>query len=153
MAVYLPGFLGAIVVAPTTLLKGSEMSNFKASVQYGDFKGTAAADNADGSYDLNRYLAEKGFKKKNEFLVATSLWVGESAGGKLGHVHVAAYLYNQSDEHDTVKAALDAAPDPIPVRVVDLELSIEEYVSFFKRFSIMLTRPGLNIEGREYTTE
>lgn len=127
------------------------MSNFKATAQYNDFMGTAAADNADGEYDLDRFLEGKGLKKENEFLVGASLWVGSSAGGKLGHPSITAYLFDQADnQHDNVKAALEAMPDPIPVRTVEVEVSPEQFISFFKRFSVMLTRQSLNLDGREF---
>jgi hypothetical protein len=127
------------------------MTHFKASVQYGDFKGTAAADNADGEHDLNHFLKGKGLIQDDEFLVAASMWVGESSGGKLGRSYVKAYLYDKAD-HDTVKAALEATEGPIQVRAVDVEVTPEQFISFFKRLEVFLTRPSLKIDGREFTT-
>jgi hypothetical protein len=129
------------------------MTQFKASVQYGDFKGTAAADNADGEHDLNHFLKGKGMIQDGEFLVAASMWVGESSGGKLGRSYVKAYLYDKGDSnHDTVKAAIDATEGPISVRAVDIEVTPEQFISFFKRLEVFLTRPSLNLDGRELTT-
>jgi hypothetical protein len=45
--------------------------------------------------------------------------------------------------------ALDG--EPIPVRAVDISLNLEEFVTLFKRFDIMFTRRGLELEGREYS--
>jgi len=130
------------------------MTQFKASVQYGDFKGTAAADNADGDHGLNDFIKGKGLIQDGEFLIAASLWVGDSAGGKLGHTYIHAHLFNHGESnHDTVKAALDAMDGPIPVRAVDVEVTPEQFISFFKRFSVVLTRPSLHLDGREYTTD
>lgn len=127
------------------------MTTFKASVQYGDFSGTAAADNADRDYGLWNYLEDKGLIKENEFLIATRLWVGENLSGKQGQVTVKAYVFDCSKpEHDNVKAAIDGMDDPIPVREVNVELTLEEFVCLFKRFSVTLTRPSLNIDNREY---
>ncbi len=61
------------------------MESFKASVQYGDWEGTAAADGAH-AISVDDYLEKKGLIKSGEFLLATSLWVGENHDGKLGSV-------------------------------------------------------------------
>ena len=44
------------------------MSSFKASVQYNDWEGTAAADDAD-VVSLTRYLATNGLINENEYLL------------------------------------------------------------------------------------
>lgn len=60
------------------------MASFKASVQYGDWEGTAAADDTDaGSLSLHRYLEQKRLIKPGEFLIAASLWVGENSEARL----------------------------------------------------------------------
>ncbi|MBJ7314313.1 hypothetical protein ACFOLJ_14435 [Rugamonas sp. CCM 8940] len=126
------------------------MTSFKASVQYQDNNGTAAADHADKN-DLTDYLKAKKLMSDDEFVVASSLWVGENHGGKLGSVTVKAYLFDKPS-YATVKDALDAIAGPIPVRAVKIEVTIEEFIGFFKRFEVVLTRKGFDIEGREYTT-
>ena len=118
------------------------MDNFKASAQYDDWKGTAAADDADQN-SMSRYLDAKGLKTANQFLIASSLWVSAQS------VSITAYLFDKPD-YDTVSAALDAITGPIPVHKVDVEVSLEEYFAFFKRFSVMHTKKGFNLEDREY---
>lgn len=124
------------------------MTYFKATVQYQDWNGTAAADDADRN-SLSDFLRTKGLMTGNEFLIASSLWVGENHGGKLGSVGITAYLFDKPD-HASVKAAIDAIAGPIPVRKVDVTVTIDEYIGFFKRFAVLLTRNGFDIEGREY---
>lgn len=51
-------------------------------------------------------------------------------------VSIAAYLFDQPS-FDTVKAALDGINGPIPVRKVDVEASLEEYIGFLKRFAVI----------------
>jgi succinate dehydrogenase/fumarate reductase flavoprotein subunit len=126
-----------------------KMATFRASVQYNDWGGTAAADDADPS-SLRKYLEDKGLIKAGEFLIAAELFVGESHGGRLGSVSVQAFLYSGQGTFDTVAQALKAQSGPIPVRVVDIELEIEQFVALFKRFEVTLTRKGLNLEGRDY---
>lgn len=126
------------------------MTNFKASTQYQDWNGTAAADDADNNKTLSAFLIGKGLMTATESLIASSIWVGENKGGKLGTVSIAAFLFDMPS-FDTVKAALDSITGPIPVRKVDVDVSLEEYIGFFKRFAVVHTRKGFNIEGREFT--
>src|SRR3979490_828679 len=117
---------------PIQLNRETSMSYFKAGVQYGDWDGTAAADDADHNHvSLQRYLDDNKLIQPDEFLIATSLWVGENHG-KLGSVSVTAYLYKKAGGFDTVKAELDALQGAIPVRKVDIELTLEEYFVLFK---------------------
>ena len=115
------------------------MGFFKAGTQYGDCKGTSSADDADGTHDLHNYMKTKGLVTDSEFIIASELWVGENHGGGLGRVGVTVYLLDKPD-HASVKVALDSISDPIPVRTVKLEVTLEEYLGFFKRFNVMLTR-------------
>jgi hypothetical protein len=39
---------------------------------------------------------------------------------------------------------------PIPVREIRLELTLEEFFALFKRFDVMLTWDGLELEGRPF---
>lgn len=125
------------------------MNRFRASVQYQDYVGTAAADHADNG-DLIDFLKKNGLMNNDEFIIAASLFVGTSHGTEPGATFVKAYLFDKGD-YDTVKAALDASADPIPVRVVDVAVPLEEFLSFFKRLSVVLTPKGLDIEGREHS--
>lgn len=129
------------------------MGNFTASVQYNDFKGTAAADTADGTHDLQHFLKANGLMRDDEFLIAASMNIGESHAGKMGSAYVQAYLFDKAgNEHDTVKDALDATEGPIQVRQVKVEVTAEQFIGFFKRLEVMLTRPSLNLNGREFNT-
>jgi len=125
------------------------MQIFKAYAQYGDWEGTAAADDSDTT-SLERYLKKKGLIESGEFLVAASLWAGENHDGKLGIVSVSAYLFKGPEDVESVKKALEAIDGPIPVREVDLPLKLEEFVCMFKRFGVMLTWHGVQLGGREY---
>lgn len=124
------------------------MSTFTASVQYNDNLGTAAADRADQD-DLDDYLKDKGLINEDEFVLSTSLWVGENHGGKLGHVSVTAYLF-KAVGYQNVDEALRSIDGPIPVRTVSLEVTLEEFVAFFKRFEVFLSPKGLDVTGREF---
>ena len=122
-------------------------------MQYGDWKGTAAADDAGGvANSIRDYLEKRKLIKPDEFLIATSLWVGENHDGKLGHVSVRAFLLKGHRDLESVKKALaDLRGKPIPLRVVDVPLTLEKFVALFKRFDIMLTWHDLGLEDREYS--
>lgn len=124
------------------------MSNFKASVQYGDWDGTAAADDAD-QISLSHYLEKNGLAEEKEFLVASSIFIGENHSGRIGGVYITAYLFTPPP-NTTVDVALDAITGPIPVREIELEMTLEEFVGLFKRFKVFHTKRYLNLEGREY---
>lgn len=126
------------------------MENFRAGVQYNDWSGTVAADDDDQS-DLEAHLKGEGLIEQGDFLIGASLWVGENCGGRLGATYVRAFLYPKSGgARATVESALAASNGPIQVRVVDLELTPEQFIGLFKRFELVLTRRGLDLAGREY---
>jgi len=126
------------------------LGKFRAGVQYGDWKGTAAADNVDYGHGLQKYLEDKKLITDEEYLVAASMWVGENpGGGEIDQVYVHAYIYAGDDKLETVAAAIENQAE-IPVREVDLALKIEDFIAMFKRFEVVLTWSSLDIGDREY---
>lgn len=124
------------------------IENFHASVQYGDFKGTAQADGHD-RVDFRTHLEQMGLIKEGEFLVGIEAWSGEIAAQPSDKpLQVTALLADKGD-HDTVKAAVDTGK-PLPVRRVKLEIPPTVFFGFFKRFSISLSSHGM-IDGKEIT--
>jgi len=121
---------------------------FKAQVQYQDWEGTAAADERHG-YELQEFLEGKQLMVDQETLVATSVGFIE------GDVYVHAYVVKRSD-FESAKALIDHAvehAEPIPVRRIDLEMTLQEFFSHFKRFDVVLTWNRLGLTGREYVEE
>lgn len=119
---------------------------FKASVQYGDYKGTAAADGHD-NYTIDNYMITQGLKTSNDRIVGIKLWSGEVHGELQNQpVSVIAYLMD-SPSFEVVSAAIDGT-DPVPVRQVRFEVSLEQFFGLFKRFEIAITRFE-KINGRE----
>jgi len=128
------------------------VESFKASVQYGDWEGTAAADDGDQK-SVEQHLRDRKLVHEGESLIATSLWVGENHDGRIARVFVRAFIYAGQEKLEKVAAAIEAETQPIPVREVELELTLEQFVGLFKRFSVMLTWKGLHLQGREYDSE
>jgi hypothetical protein len=55
--------------------------------------------------------------------------------------------------YDDVPRLLAASQGgPIPVKRVEVELTLEEFMGLFKRFSVVLTKKGLDLDGRTYTS-
>jgi len=115
---------------------------FDAAVQYNDWQGTAAADNNFGE-TIQKILLDRKLKTDNEVLIGISLYTGEN-----GFVSISAYLVDVADA-ESAKKYLDM--DQIPtVKKVDVDnLSVEEFLSTFKRFNVAMSLKGLNLMGRE----
>ncbi|MGE3335225.1 MAG: HEPN-associated N-terminal domain-containing protein [Rhodospirillaceae bacterium] len=125
------------------------MPRLRASVQYGDWRGSAAADDIFRG-DLSDYLQSIDQLGEDEFLVGVEMWLGENHPGRpIEEPFVTALISNRGD-FDTLKAKLSAQKDPIPLRRVRLDLTLAEFFGKFKRFSITILRNGLGLEDREY---
>lgn len=126
-----------------------QSEQFKASVQYGDFKGTSAIDMADKT-DAYAYLESKGlFKRGQEFLVGIEARSSELHGAYKDPLHVT-FLFVQKPDHDTVKGMIESATGPIPVRKVTQDMPVAEFLAMFKRFSIAFSSHSM-LEGHEVT--
>jgi hypothetical protein len=123
------------------------MESFKASTQYGDWQGASSAD-AVHTTTFHEYLEKNGLIKPHEFLVAVSLYTSEH---DFAVVH--AFLFKNGDSFESVKEAVDATDGPIPVRRISIKMTAEEFLNLFKRFDVMLTWHGLELNGREYDAE
>ena len=125
------------------------MESFKASTQYGDWQGTASADDVDvHKKSVERYLKDNGLIKPHEFLVAASFYTGED-----DFVSIKGLIFENGNNFESVKAAIDATKGPLSVRRVRIELTAKEFLDLFKRFHVMLTWHGLELDGRGYDAE
>ena len=125
-----------------------QTEQFKASVQYGDLSGTAAADRADKG-DATDWLKKNGLHQEGEFLVGVNLYIGENHGSHKDPAFVE-FLLATKTYHDNFKAMLDAHKGPGVVRRVKAQMPISEFFGLFKRFSVCVSPHGM-LEGREYT--
>lgn len=121
--------------------------SFKAGVQYGDFKGTAAADRADKD-DVTDYLRSNGLIQAGEFLVAVELWVGENHAGKVAQPSIRALVVDAPDYDGAVREVLNQ--NPVPVRAINLPITLDQFLGLFKRFAVTLTIRGGELDGKEY---
>lgn len=125
------------------------METFKASTQYGDWKGTSSADRSDAT-TLSDLLLRRALRTEQEFLVGAKLWVGENHNNKLAHVYVSAFLFDGTG-FDNVSKAIANAGDALKLKKVDVDLTLEEFVCLFKRFAVSLSDPHLKLETREFS--
>lgn len=110
------------------------MSDFIASVQYDDFKGTVAADQSD-TESMKKYLLEQDQATNDERVIGYRI----SFNGNHGNEYEPRVLiYLQKGSFD--------APDKI-IRAVDIEMSGPKFFSFFKRFSLVLMQDRLDLSN------
>src|SRR5438034_11032736 len=109
------------------------MLSFQAETQYGDWKGTAAADEYGGGANSYEELFEATGKvdKDNEILIAFEFYAGE------GTFYLRGYYHKKSQSPDiggwlpTLNGDFMKEPGPIQVKEVRVEITQEE---FFKHF-------------------
>src|SRR5689334_6794245 len=105
---------------------------FKASVQYGDLKGTAAADRTDKATAEN-WLKDQKLMQDGESLLGIELWAGENHGKHKDPVSVTFLLATPGD-HDNLKQMIESHNGPVLVRKVGVRMEIADFLGFFKRF-------------------
>jgi hypothetical protein len=106
-----------------------ESENFKASAQYDDWKGTAAADDADQD-DFSGYLRGIGKLTQNEVVVGISFYSAPN------FTHVNAFISDDADR----------------IRRITVPMSVEDFFKKFKRFSVYISRNG-RFDGEEIEFE
>jgi len=119
------------------------MPDFTATVTCGDWDGTAAADDLQPD-SLSRYLQAERLIGERDFLIAVSLTIVDAS------MYLDAFVYLSGTDGVSIAAVIANTRGPIPVRKMKIPLTVDEFVKLFKRFSIMLTRSSVGLEGREY---
>ncbi|WP_334026384.1 hypothetical protein [Burkholderia gladioli] len=124
------------------------METFRASTQYEDWLGSASADRSD-STTLTDLLLERGLRTAEEFVVGAELSVGDNHDNTIGRTTVTAYLAEGAGFDNALQAFEQARPPKL--RKVQVDLSLEEFVCLFKRFSVTLSDPAFGLEGLEFS--
>jgi len=81
---------------------------------------------------------------ERDFLIAVSLTIVDAS------MYLDAFVYLSGTDGVSIAAVIANTRGPIPVRKMKIPLTVDEFVKLFKRFSIMLTRSSVGLEGREY---
>lgn len=117
------------------------MTRFSAHVQYDDWRGTAAADDADAGA-MRAFLKQKGLLADDEFLIGFEFYSGQN------HFAARAFVIEAGNYEGAVKEI--TAKDPIPTRIRELELTSDQFFALFKRFNVVMTQTTLELDGRNY---
>ena len=104
---------------PLQRINKMEKEDFKAHVQYDDWKGSVAADSADQE-DFSDFLRDKGVLKEGEIVKGISFYSAEH------FFDVEAFV--SDDEHG--------------LRREKVKMTLEEFFKTFKRFSVKISRNG-----------
>jgi hypothetical protein len=124
------------------------METFKATVQYGDLKGSSAADRADMT-DAAKWLKDNQHIT-DEFVVGVSMRAGENHGTHRDPVSVK-FLVSGLNGYENIPEMLQASGEPIQVKEILVDMNIADFLALFKRLEITLSIGGI-IEGKTYTS-
>jgi hypothetical protein len=126
-----------------------KVPKFRAKVQYDDWEGTAAADVAD-QRSMETLLEEKGsFNRETEFLAGIEFGLTENHRAVVDQAYVYA-LIAPKPPGENWGMQMKEEQHPLRVRQVEVDLPIGEFLGLFKRFSVVLTKRGLSLTGRNY---
>jgi hypothetical protein len=117
------------------------MPKFRASTQYEDWIGTAAADEHNVG-DLATRLKRDGIIRPDHVLVGLRLHISET-----GRAHIKAIVVEVSNQDN----AADAIRHGAPLKGIDLQMTDVNFSKLFKRFELSLHARGLDITDRDYT--
>ncbi|ATC84315.1 MULTISPECIES: hypothetical protein [Pseudoalteromonas] len=125
------------------------METFKASVQYNDLLGTAAADKADMEH-ASKWLEEKGHISEDEYVLGISMWAGENHGAHRDPVSVK-FVVSGLNGYSNIPEMIEATKHDLNVKEIRVEMTVAEFFALFKRFEVTLSNKGL-LEGTTYST-
>ena len=120
---------------------------FKASVQYNDWKGTSAADDADEN-EAAEWLRKNGHIEEGEFLLGIKMFAGENHGKHKDPVFVE-FLIAMPSDFDNMKSMIESSTGPIEVRSVKARMNLVDFFGLFKRFDVTLSRDNM-LESLKY---
>lgn len=110
---------------------------FTAAVQYDDWKGTAAADDADNT-SLSAWLRTNGYADEGDVLVGVQMSVGENHGFHRDPVYVDFALVPLQG-HPDIQSKIAHESDPVEIKHARAEMGLAEFVGLFKRFSVAVS--------------
>jgi hypothetical protein len=125
----------------------------QASVQYGDYTGTASADRGD-NFELHQLAQKHGIDTERYFVIGLHLNVGENRGNELGNTHVSILAV---DTQVAKAASLDHIQayakqnKKLPYLSFDINASVEDVLRSFKRFEVVLSKEFPGVEKYERT--
>lgn len=119
------------------------MPRFEADSQFGDFNGEVAADLNANVTSFSGLLRDERLISENEFVVGLSFFIGAS-----GTMQLLARVA-PADGVEATKAWLKKQKEPIPLRRVEVEWTMEKFFSKFSRFSLVMEHADIGVVGKE----
>jgi hypothetical protein len=127
------------------------MDTFVASTQYTDMRGTVAADESDYQ-KLDAFLREKGRISEEEYVAGITFFFHSP-----DFVYVRVFTTSLDDRGLLADASKEGRQiHPASLRKLKVELTLQQFFSFFKRFDVKMVDnglegalDGLNIDGME----
>ena len=123
---------------------------FMAGVQYGDLKGTSAADQQDVE-------SIEGWLKKNHqdhHIDSNDNFVGLSMhASKISKqsINVSFFFVNLKNGQ-TVPDLITSSKNGVPVKKINIDMNASEFIGLFKRLNVTLSSKGI-VEGVEYDVQ
>lgn len=125
------------------------MENYVASTQYNDFIGTSAADKSD-TESFQEYLKSNNLIVSDEFLVGYEIVFNENSGRSIPNPGIVAWVTKGLSRDDVDR---DAQTNGFCLRAIDVQnLTIADFFKYFKRFNVVLSIKGINLNGADFTT-
>jgi hypothetical protein len=126
--------------------------HFQANTQYGDWKGTAAADeHGGGDTSIEELFEATGHvNKDNEILIGLEFYASEGFFFLRGYYHPKSQGSDVGGWIPTLNRDFQKEHGPIRVKSLKVEITRDEFFKYFKRFSVVLVERNLDIIGREY---
>ncbi len=113
----------------------------EASVNYGDFAGTAAGDRHD-QRSLSDLARKHGVDTDRYFVLGLNIYIGETRGDELAYDGVSILAVDTqvigTGSVDVVQQYVDAHDGVLPYESFAIEASLEEVLLSFKRFNVVL---------------
>lgn len=124
------------------------MKIFKASVQYNDLIGSAAADEADLS-NVSKWLKEQGHIISDEYVLGISMQLSNSHGNDNDPVSVK-FIISGLNGYSNIPDMIEAIKHDLKVKEVSVDMNVSDFFRLFKRFEVTLSNKGL-LEGLAYS--
>jgi hypothetical protein len=130
-----------------------EIEKFEASVGNDDWVGSVAADyDVDAPNRLQDLLREQKRISQNDFVIGVRMWLGDNLSP--GYRTPTVYALVVSVPAGTgAKQWLNEQDDPIPVRKIEVSLTVQQLLDFFLRFELLLFKNHLDLDERRYRFE
>jgi hypothetical protein len=126
--------------------------SLEASVKYGDYDGTVAADSHDRKH-LSDLAAKYGVDTERYFVFGVNVHIGETRGERLARTFVSVLAVDMREVKagsvDYIQKYIDDHQGVLPYERFDIGAGLEEVLLSFKRFNVVLKNSQIK-RVREY---